>query len=168
MLAAGPARSSLVSSRTRTLLGCWNRRVRRDHLEGARRRRSHAAITYELGDALNLSYPSGSFDACVSTLAIDVVPEPKKFKPPRCDALPAQVGSLHAAPLDFWGGFSEPLNTSLKIAATLDEDMWVILRLSSRSAAVLAQRGMAHPVEELDSIDSSATVPIAGDSGASG
>src|ERR1700693_2644782 len=45
------------------------------YLEGARRRRSHANATYEHGDAFHLQYPTGSFDACVSTLAIDVIPE---------------------------------------------------------------------------------------------
>jgi ubiquinone/menaquinone biosynthesis C-methylase UbiE len=45
------------------------------YLEGARRRRSHPAVTYELGDARRMHYSDASFDACVSTLAIDVIPE---------------------------------------------------------------------------------------------
>ena len=45
------------------------------YLDGARRLRSHPNITYEHGDACNLQYSSDSFDACVSTLVIDVIPE---------------------------------------------------------------------------------------------
>jgi SAM-dependent methyltransferase len=45
------------------------------YLEGARRDRSHPNIVYELGDARRMSYADPSFDACVSALAIDVIPE---------------------------------------------------------------------------------------------
>jgi len=48
------------------------------YLAGARNRRSHPAITYEHGDARSLAYATASFDACVSLLAIDVIPEPEK------------------------------------------------------------------------------------------
>ena len=45
--------------------------------------------------------------------------------PPRCGALPVQAVSLHAAPFDFWGGFSAAEHIN-EIGATLDEDMRVI------------------------------------------
>ncbi len=45
------------------------------YLEGARRRRAHANVIYEHGDACRLRYPSAAFDACVSTVAIDVTPD---------------------------------------------------------------------------------------------
>jgi ubiquinone/menaquinone biosynthesis C-methylase UbiE len=45
------------------------------YLAGARRARAHPNITYELGDARRMRSPDASFDACVSTLAIDVIPE---------------------------------------------------------------------------------------------
>jgi ubiquinone/menaquinone biosynthesis C-methylase UbiE len=45
------------------------------YLEAARRERSHSKVSYEFGDARQLSFSDGSFDACVSTLAIDVIPE---------------------------------------------------------------------------------------------
>jgi ubiquinone/menaquinone biosynthesis C-methylase UbiE len=48
------------------------------YLEGARRLRSHTSIVYEYGDARSLTYPVASFDACVSLLAIDVIPEPDR------------------------------------------------------------------------------------------
>jgi SAM-dependent methyltransferase len=45
------------------------------YLEGAHRRRSHPNITYELGDVRRMRFDDNSFDAAVSTLALDVVPE---------------------------------------------------------------------------------------------
>ena len=45
------------------------------YLEGAHRRRSHPNITYELGDIRQMRFDDNSFDAAVSTLALDVVPE---------------------------------------------------------------------------------------------
>src|ERR1700737_925560 len=49
------------------------------YLEGARRDRSHPNIVYELGDARRMLYPDTSFDACVSALAIAVIPEVDQF-----------------------------------------------------------------------------------------
>jgi SAM-dependent methyltransferase len=45
------------------------------YLEGARLRRSHPNITYEHGDIRHMRYGDGEFDAAVSTLALDVIPE---------------------------------------------------------------------------------------------
>jgi SAM-dependent methyltransferase len=45
------------------------------YLEGAHRRRSHPNITYELGDVRQMRFDDDSFDAAVSTLALDVLPE---------------------------------------------------------------------------------------------
>jgi ubiquinone/menaquinone biosynthesis C-methylase UbiE len=42
---------------------------------GARLDRSHPNIVYKLGDARRMLYADASFDACVSALAIDVIPE---------------------------------------------------------------------------------------------
>ena len=41
----------------------------------ARRHRSHPEVTYELGDVRHLPYADSSFDACVSTLVLDIIPE---------------------------------------------------------------------------------------------
>jgi SAM-dependent methyltransferase len=75
------------------------------YLEGARRHRSHPAVTYELGDARRMHYADAAFDACVSTLAIDVIPE--------VDQVAAEMrrvtrpgGIVACAVFDFWGGFS--------------------------------------------------------------
>ena len=45
------------------------------YLEGARRRRSHPNIAYEVGDIRHMRFDDDSFDAAVSTLALDVLPE---------------------------------------------------------------------------------------------
>jgi SAM-dependent methyltransferase len=45
------------------------------YLEGARRRRSHPNISYEHGDMRHTRFDDGVFDAAVSTLALDVLPE---------------------------------------------------------------------------------------------
>ena len=45
------------------------------YLEGARRRRSHPDIAYELGDARQMRFDDNAFDAAVSSLALDVIPD---------------------------------------------------------------------------------------------
>ena len=45
------------------------------YLEGARRNRSHTNIAYEHGDIRRMRFDSSVFDAAVSTLALDVLPE---------------------------------------------------------------------------------------------
>jgi SAM-dependent methyltransferase len=45
------------------------------YLEGARRHRSHPNIAYEYGDIRRMRFGSREFDAAVSTLALDVIPE---------------------------------------------------------------------------------------------
>ena len=44
-------------------------------MEGARRRRSHPNIAYEHGDIRHMRFDNNEFDAAVSTLALDVIPE---------------------------------------------------------------------------------------------
>jgi SAM-dependent methyltransferase len=75
------------------------------YLDAARRERSHSKVSYEFGDARRLSYSDDSFDACVSTLAIDVIPE--------VDQVAAEMrrvtrpgGLVACAVFDFWGGIS--------------------------------------------------------------
>jgi SAM-dependent methyltransferase len=45
------------------------------YLEGASRHRSHPNIAYEHGDIRQMRFDNGAFDAAVSTLALDVIPE---------------------------------------------------------------------------------------------
>src|SRR3984893_8842557 len=75
------------------------------YLDGARRLRSQPGVTYELGDARRMTYPDASFDACVSTLALDVIPQ--------VDQVVAETrrvtrpgGAVACGVFDFWGGFS--------------------------------------------------------------
>ena len=89
------------------------------YLDGARRLRSHPDVIYEHGDACHLPYSSASFDACVSTLAIDVIPE--------VDLVAAEMrrvtrpgGVVACATFDFWGGMSA-LDLVLATGAVLDE-----------------------------------------------
>src|SRR5438105_10780634 len=45
------------------------------YINGARRDRPHSNVIYELGDARHMTHPDASFDGCVSTLTLDVIPE---------------------------------------------------------------------------------------------
>jgi SAM-dependent methyltransferase len=91
------------------------------YLDGARRLRSHPNVTYVHGDACHLQYSSASFDACVSTLAIDVIPE--------VDLVAAEMrrvtrsgGVAACGTFDFWGGNSV-LDVVLDTGAVLDESI---------------------------------------------
>src|SRR5258705_9073817 len=48
------------------------------YLEFARRQRSCPNASYELGDAHHIGHPDASFDAVVSTLALDVIPDAER------------------------------------------------------------------------------------------
>lgn len=91
------------------------------YLSGARHRRSHPNITYEHGDACHLQYQTASFDACVSTLAIDVIPE--------VDLVASEMrrvtrpgGVVACGTFDFWGGHYV-FDLVLDTGAVLDETM---------------------------------------------
>jgi len=45
------------------------------YLASARHHRSHPNIRYDLCDVRLLPFPDASFDACVSTLVLDIIPE---------------------------------------------------------------------------------------------
>jgi ubiquinone/menaquinone biosynthesis C-methylase UbiE len=90
-----------------------------EQLDVARRRRSDASVTYEPGDAGNLAYASASFDACVSTLAIDVFPEPEKAVA-EMRRVTRAGGIVACGTFDFWGGFFAS-SLILDTVATIDE-----------------------------------------------
>jgi SAM-dependent methyltransferase len=72
------------------------------YLEAARRHRFHANITYELGDICHMRFEDGSFDAVVSTLVLDLLPdaEPAVAEMRRA----TRPGGVVACALhDFWG-----------------------------------------------------------------
>jgi SAM-dependent methyltransferase len=89
------------------------------YLDGARRLRPHPDVTYELGDARRLRYSDASFDACVSTLVIDVIPD--------TDQVAAEMrrvtrpgGVVACGVFDFWGGLSAR-DLVLDTGSVLDE-----------------------------------------------
>ncbi len=94
------------------------------YLEGARRRRAHTSVTYERGDARNLAYATASFDACVSTLAIDVIPQPEKVAA-EMRRVTRPGGIVACGTFDFWGGLSAS-DLILDTGATLDEGLRTI------------------------------------------
>jgi SAM-dependent methyltransferase len=75
------------------------------YLDGARRDRSHPNVVYEFGDARHMHYPDGSFDACVSTLAIDVIPEVDEVAD-EIRRVTRAGGIAACCVFDFWGGNS--------------------------------------------------------------
>ena len=91
------------------------------YLEGARRDRSHPNIVYELGDARRMPYPDGSFEACVSALTIDVIPEVGQVVR-EMRRVTRGGGTVASGVVDFWGGFSAA-DLVCDTASVLDEGM---------------------------------------------
>lgn len=111
------------------------------YLEGARRRRSHPDVTYEHGDACHLRYSTASFDASVSTLAIDVIPE--------VDLVAAEMrrvtrpgGVVACGTFDFWGGNSV-MDLVLDTGAVLHESI-SHLRDQIKSRPIVGANGQAN------------------------
>ena len=75
------------------------------YLASARRNRPHPDVTYELSDVRHIPYSDASFDACVSTLVLDIIPEfDQVVREMRRVTRPG--GVVASAVFDFWGGFS--------------------------------------------------------------
>jgi len=111
------------------------------YLEGARRLRSHPDVAYQHGDACHLPYSSASYDACVSTLAIDVIPE--------VDLVAAEMrrvtrpgGVVACGTFDFWGGMSA-LDLVLDTGAVLDEGIRT-LRAQIKARPIVWANGQAN------------------------
>jgi SAM-dependent methyltransferase len=111
------------------------------YLDGARRLRSHPDVTYEQGDACHLPYGTASFDACVSTLAIDVIPD--------VDLVAAEMrrvtrpgGVVACGTFDFWGGMSA-LDLVLDTGAVLDEGIRT-LRAKIKARPIVWANGQAN------------------------
>ena len=120
------------------------------YLEGARRLRSHPNATYEYGDACHLEYPTASFDACVSTLVIDVIPE--------VDLVAAEMrrvtrpgGVVACATFDFWGGLSV-LDLVLDTGAVLDEGIRS-LRAQIKARPIVWANGQADLWRQVGLVD---------------
>ena len=120
------------------------------YLDGARRLRSHPEIEYELGDACHLQYASASFDACVSTLVIDVIPEP--------DLVAAEMrrvtrpgGVIACGTFDFWGGNSA-LDLVLDTGAVLDKGIRA-LRAQIKARPIVWANGQANLWRQIGLVD---------------
>jgi SAM-dependent methyltransferase len=111
------------------------------YLDGALRLRSHPNVTYVYGDARHLLYSSGSFDACVSTLVIDVIPE--------VDLVAAEMrrvtrsgGVVACGTFDFWGGNSV-VDLVMDTGAVLDESIRT-LRAQIKARPIVWANGQAN------------------------
>lgn len=111
------------------------------YLDGARRLRSHPNITYMHGDACRLEYSSDSFDACVSTLAIDVIPE-VELVAAELRRVTRPGGVVACATFDFWGGNSV-LDLVLDTGAVLDEGIRT-LRAQIKARPIVWANGQAN------------------------
>lgn len=111
------------------------------YLDGARRLRSHPNVSYEHGDARRLDMPTDSFDACVSTLAIDVISE-VELVAAEMRRVTRPGGVVACGTFDFWGGISV-LDLVLDTGAVLDEGIRT-LRAQIRARPIVWANGQAN------------------------
>ena len=90
------------------------------YLSGARQQRSHPNITYELGDIRQMRFANGVFDASISTLVLDVLPEVEEVVS-EMRRVVRRGGVVASGVHDYWGfsNFSLVWDT----AAVLDVGM---------------------------------------------
>lgn len=88
------------------------------YLEFARSRHSRPNTSFELGDAHRIGYPDGSFDAAVSTLALDVIPDAEKVGD-EMRRVTRPGGMVASAVHEFRGAFA-PMFMLCDIASVLD------------------------------------------------
>ena len=88
------------------------------YLEGARRHRSHPNIAYEHGDIRRMRFDNGAFDAAVSTLALDVIPEIEQVVA-EMKRVTRPGGVVASAVTQFFGGMPA-FDLVLHTGATLD------------------------------------------------
>jgi SAM-dependent methyltransferase len=88
------------------------------YLEGARRHRSHPRLAYEHGDIRRMRFPDSAFDAAVSTLALDVIPEVEQVVA-EMKRVTRRGGVVASAVHQFFGGMPA-FDLVLHTGATLD------------------------------------------------
>jgi len=105
MSAAGPGiLTSALAERGSTVVGMDASEA---YVAEARRHRSNPEVTYDLGDVRHLPYADSSFDACVSILVLDIIPEfDRVIREMRRVTRPG--GVVASGVFDLWGGFSLP------------------------------------------------------------
>lgn len=89
------------------------------YLNYAHHHRSRPGTSFEHGDARAMPYPDASFDAAVSTLVLDVVPDPTPIAREMV-RVTRSSGTVASAVHEYRGGFA-PLTMLLDAAAALDE-----------------------------------------------
>ena len=87
------------------------------YLEGARLHRSHPNIAYEHGDIRHMRFDNNVFDAAVSTLALDVIPEIEQVVA-EMKRVTRPGGVVASAVHQFFGGMPA-LDLVIHIAAVL-------------------------------------------------
>ena len=120
------------------------------YLDGARRLRSHPNVTYEHGDACRLDYPTASFDACVSTLVIDVIAEVEQMAA-EMRRVTRPGGVVACGTFDFWGGLSV-LDLVMDTAAVLDEGIRT-LRAQIKARPIVWANGQANLWRQVGLVD---------------
>jgi SAM-dependent methyltransferase len=120
------------------------------YLDGARRLRSHPHATYEQGDACQLQYPSASFDACVSTLVIDVVPDVGLMAAEML-RVTRSGGILACGTFDLWGGLPA-LDLVLDTGAVLNEGIRT-LRALIKARPIVRANGQAELWRRIGLVD---------------
>ena len=88
------------------------------YLDFARTQRSRANASFELGDAHHIGYPDAAFDAVVSTLALDVIPDAERVAQ-EMRRVTRPGGTIASAIAEFRGGLA-PFLMFWDIASVLD------------------------------------------------
>jgi hypothetical protein len=100
-----------------------------------------------------MGYADASFDACVSALAIDVIPEVDQVVG-EMQWVTRGGGTVASSVFDFWGGFS-PADLVCDTASVLDEGMRSLrdqrkarrIAWANGQAAIWRETGLVDPVE---------------------
>jgi SAM-dependent methyltransferase len=72
------------------------------YLSSARQHRSHPNITYEVGDIRQMRFANGAFDASISTLVLDVLPEVEEVVS-EMRRVVRRGGVIASGVHDYWG-----------------------------------------------------------------
>jgi len=111
------------------------------YLEYARRHRSRPTTSYELGDAHDIGHPDAAFDAVVSTLALDVIPDTERVAEEMRRV--TRPGGTVASAIHDCRGACAPLFMLLDIACVLDSRAHAV-RDSMLSHALVWPQGQAN------------------------
>jgi SAM-dependent methyltransferase len=94
------------------------------YLDHARRHRARPNVRYELGDARRLAFEDASFDAALSSLVLDVLPEAGQVAA-EMRRVTRPGGVVASVAYDFWGGLGA-FATVWDTAAVLDSGVRAI------------------------------------------